>query len=113
MKQLTCAVAQDDFEDKEKTTRQPISMSTASEESYVNSKTTKASIWTSNTIDVDYGMPTRHRRETEDTLSPVTTKSTISNLLLKAQKVTATSDSYTGKITNNYINLPQILQKKF
>lgn len=43
-----------------------------------NLKTTKPWFWTSNTISVssDYGWPTRHRRETVDTMSPPSTKST-------------------------------------
>ncbi|XP_017783002.1 PREDICTED: flocculation protein FLO11 [Nicrophorus vespilloides] len=42
-----------------------------------NTRTTKPWIWTSNTIDTgDYGLPTRHRRETEeDTMVPSSTLS--------------------------------------
>lgn len=58
------------------------------------SKTTKTWIWTSNTVDVDYGVPTRHRRETEDTLSPVSTKSTgglsTTKEMLKRKEISAT-----------------------
>jgi hypothetical protein len=82
LKQLTCAISPDDFDDK--STKSPITSYTASsavseissEDVSSSSKTTKPWIWTSNTIDIDYGMPTRHRRETEDTLSPGSTKST-------------------------------------
>lgn len=58
-------------------TKTPFSITTNPSEPIANDKSTKSSIWTFNTIDIDYGMPTRHRRETEDTLSPVFTRSTI------------------------------------
>lgn len=86
LKQLTCSISHDDFE--EKSNHSSISSNnntvpelstasaTTSDDNSLNSKTTKPWIWTSNTIDTDYGMPTRHRRETEDTLSPVATKTT-------------------------------------
>lgn len=81
----------EDFEDKP--TKIPASSTVSemtSEDSSIGSKTTKP--WTSNTIDIDEGMPTRHRRETEDTLSPASTKSTtdLSNHETHKSKLTVT-----------------------
>lgn len=76
LKQLTCTVLGEHYEDKP-ATKSPIMSTTNSDEYLSNGKTTKSSVWISNTIDIDYGVPTRHRRETEDTLSPVITKSTV------------------------------------
>lgn len=94
MKQLTCTVLGEDFEDKPATLTS-LFTTTNSDEYLSNSKSTKSSAWTSNTIDIDYGVPTRHRRETEDTLSPVFTKSTID--LDVNDKRTAMIDLSTGK----------------
>nr|CAI5863813.1 unnamed protein product [Callosobruchus analis] len=84
LKQLTCTISGDDFEEKTTKSAMPSSSSTllptllpsSTDDNSLNSVSTKSWIWTSNTIDIDYGMPTRHRRETEDTLSPLATKST-------------------------------------
>lgn len=77
MKQLTCTI--EDFDDHPKASVSPSftsDLTTSSEDnSIMASKTTKPWIWTSNTVDIDYGMPTRHRRETDDTLSPLSTRS--------------------------------------
>lgn len=85
LKQLTCAISSEDFEDKP--TKSGITSPTASY-TQTDGKTTKNSIWTSNTIDLDYGMPTRHRRETEDTLSASSTEST--------GKITYTLETFTA-----------------
>lgn len=76
MRQLTCTISNEDFDDK--STRQPTQSSNieSSQDVSPNLKTTKPWIWTSNTIDTEYGTPTRHRRETEETMSPTSTKST-------------------------------------
>lgn len=80
MRQLTCTISSDDFDDKSTTKIQ--TSGTTQDTTYASTsaptiKTTKPWIWTSNTIDTgDYGLPTRHRRETEDTMSPISTKST-------------------------------------
>ncbi|XP_018573339.1 uncharacterized protein LOC108912566, partial [Anoplophora glabripennis] len=104
LKQLTCAISHEDFD--EKSTKPPLASSTvyemSSDENSFNGKTTKTWIWTSNTVDIDYGMPTRHRRETEDTLSPISTKSTTGLSTIKQiyqKKVTAT-ESFTTPATN-------------
>lgn len=72
MRQLTCTI--EDFEDK--ATRQPTQSSPLESSQDASPKTTKPWIWTSNTIDTEYGTPTRHRRETEETMGPTSTKST-------------------------------------
>ncbi|EFA04672.1 uncharacterized protein LOC103313112 [Tribolium castaneum] len=106
LKQLSCSISPEDFEDKP--TKNPIlpniTSSSVSEtsEDVVSSKTTKP--WTSNTIDIDYGMPTRHRRETEDTLSPVSTKSTtdLSNQEAHKQEIiTMSSQSLETETTSS------------
>lgn len=76
MRQLTCTISNEDFDDK--ATRQPTQSSNieSSQDISPSMKTTKPWIWTSNTIDTEYGTPTRHRRETEETMSPTSTKST-------------------------------------
>lgn len=80
MRQLACTISSDDFDDKSSTKIQ--TSATTQDTTYASTsaptiKTTKPWIWTSNTIDTgDYGLPTRHRRETEDTMSPISTKST-------------------------------------
>lgn len=75
---------------------------TSSDENSSNGKTTKTWIWTSNTVDIDYGMPTRHRRETEDTLSPISTKSTTGLSATKQiyQKKVTPTESFTTPATN-------------
>ncbi|KAJ8918200.1 hypothetical protein NQ315_014067 [Exocentrus adspersus] len=104
LKQLTCAISHEDFE--EKSTKLPLLSSTvyetSSDENPLNIRTTKTWIWTSNTIDIDYGMPTRHRRETEDTLSPTSTKSTtgISATKQLNEKGVATIESFTTPAIN-------------
>ncbi|CAH0556451.1 unnamed protein product [Brassicogethes aeneus] len=103
LKQLTCTITQDDdFDDK--FTRQQISSTIqpeiSQEENTISSKTT-IWIWTSNTISLDYGIPTRHRRETEDTLSPASSKSTTS------------SDALMKKDVMNTTEMPQSAISKF
>lgn len=98
MKQLTCTVLGEGYEDKP-ATKSSLVTTTNSDEYLSNSKSTKSSIWTSNTIDIDYGVPTRHRRETEDTLSPVFTKSTID--LGVSDKRATLIDTSTGKFELN------------
>ncbi|XP_030755204.1 endochitinase A [Sitophilus oryzae] len=81
LKQLTCAIPHEDIEDEKsvKTSTSDYFDTTTLDDNSLTGKTTKS--WTSNTVDTDYGMPTRHRRETEDTLSPVsTTKSPLSEV---------------------------------
>ncbi|XP_057672842.1 uncharacterized protein LOC130904219 [Diorhabda carinulata] len=95
LKQLTCAISNEDFEDK--STKSSILASTVS---YTQSDNKITKIWTSNTIDVDYGIPTRHRRETEDTLSASSTDST--------EKITTTQSftvatNYDTEVTSNPI----------
>lgn len=107
LKQLTCTVLGEEFEDKA-TTKTPIGTTTNSDEFTTNSKTTKSSIWTSNTIDIDYGVPTRHRRETEDTLSPVFTKSSLE--LGSDDKKTESLDLSTGKLS--FIKYPLFYASK-
>lgn len=71
MRHLSCGITNDDFD--EKATKGSLLTSTITESTNPsqNIKTTKSWIWTSNTIDTgDYGAPTRHRRETENTISP-------------------------------------------
>ncbi|KAJ3655580.1 hypothetical protein Zmor_014703 [Zophobas morio] len=105
LKQLTCAMPPDDFDDK--STKSPVLSNTlsntlsdiTSDETSSNSKTTKPWIWTSNTLGTDYGMPTRHRRETEDTLSPSSTKSTTDLSTSRSQNA---SKSTTVSINLNY-----------
>ena len=95
----------DDFDDK--STKSPVLSNTlsntlsdiTSDETSSNSKTTKPWIWTSNTLGTDYGMPTRHRRETEDTLSPSSTKSTTDLSTSRSQNA---SKSTTVSINLNY-----------
>lgn len=81
MRQLSCGITREDFD--EKAVSKPPSQSTTVDSSSSSSSSTSISsrttsktaatkpwIWTSNTIDTgDYGSPTRHRRETEDTFS--------------------------------------------
>ncbi|CAG9814547.1 unnamed protein product [Phaedon cochleariae] len=55
LKQLTCALPHEDFEERTPSPLPPAEPST----------TTRAPLWTSNTVNVYYGLPTRHRRETE------------------------------------------------
>lgn len=76
MRQLTCTISNEDFD--EKATRQPTQSSNIESSQDISpiTKTTRPWIWTSNTIDIEYGTPTRHRRETEETISPASTKST-------------------------------------
>ncbi|XP_044751583.1 uncharacterized protein LOC123311595 [Coccinella septempunctata] len=77
LKQLTCAISnEDDFDDKvsPKVSGVPVTATTevtdpSVDDSSQESKTTRSWMWTSNTVD-GYEMSTRHRRETEDTLSP-------------------------------------------
>lgn len=93
LKQLSCGISNDDFEDK--STKASIPASTVS---YTQSDNKVTKIWTSNTIDVDYGIPTRHRRETEDTLSASSTDS--------SEKITPTQSSigatnYDTEVTSN------------
>lgn len=89
----------DDFDDKStkfpSPSNPPTSSESSSESNAMSSKTTKPWIWTSNTIDIDYGMPTRHRRETEDTLSPLSTKSTTD---LSAQQ-SQNDNKFVGAVT--------------
>lgn len=77
LKQLTCAISnEDDFDDKvsPKVSVSPVTVTSevtesSADESSAGSKTTRSWMWTSNTVD-GYEMSTRHRRETEDPLSP-------------------------------------------
>ncbi|KAK4880090.1 hypothetical protein RN001_008236 [Aquatica leii] len=89
MKQLSCGISNDDFDDK--TTKGSIPASTLAEitnlsSSSLNTKTTKPWIWTSNTIDTgDYGTATRHRRETENTVSPISPTKSTTDLTMRAK----------------------------
>ncbi|KAL1494286.1 hypothetical protein ABEB36_009909 [Hypothenemus hampei] len=80
LRQLTCAIANEDLEDDKQTTKTSttdyMESSSVEDNSVETGKTTIRS-WTANTvINAEYyGTSTRHRRETEDTLSPVSTKS--------------------------------------
>lgn len=76
MRQLTCTISSEDFDDKISSKPTQSSPIDSSQDASPNVKTTKPWIWTSNTIDSEYGTPTRHRRETEQTMSPTSTKST-------------------------------------
>lgn len=76
MRQLTCVISNEDMDDDKspKTSTIDYSAETSTwDDNSIVGKTTNS--WTSNTINAEYSMPTRHRRETEDTLSPVSTKS--------------------------------------
>lgn len=76
LKELSC----DDLE--EKSSGKPTSTSTdVSDASFASFKPTKP--WTSNTIEMDY-VPTRHRRETENTQSPSAPTPTIGLILDKS-----------------------------
>lgn len=77
LQQLTCLIPTEDIDDDKPTktsTSNYIETATWDDNSVTDSKTTKS--WTSHTVVADYGSSTRHRRETEDSLSPITTKST-------------------------------------
>lgn len=83
IKQLACTINNDDFEDK--STKNPsIATTTTPDTTYTSTsrettpgiKTTRPWIWT-NTVDTgEYSSPTRHRRETENTMNPLSTQST-------------------------------------
>ncbi|CAH2008753.1 unnamed protein product [Acanthoscelides obtectus] len=120
LKQLTCTIPGDDFEDK--TTKSAISSSSSAPLATLPSSTiddnsliaasTKSWIWTSNTIDIDYGMPTRHRRETEDTLSPVATKSTSTTTRItrpKADPFLATN--YDTEVTTSSLDSASVSER--
>ncbi|KAF5294199.1 hypothetical protein FQR65_LT10910, partial [Abscondita terminalis] len=112
MKQLSCSISIDDFDDK--TTKGSIPASTLAEisnlsSSSLNTKTTKPWIWTSNTIDTgDYGTATRHRRETENTISPILPTKSTTNLTMRKELHTsselATKPSLPHKPTKAAIN---------
>ncbi|KAI4466218.1 mannose phospholipase lectin receptor related [Holotrichia oblita] len=82
IKQLACTINQEDFEDK--STKNPSTATTTTPDTIYTStsrpttpsiKTTRPWIWT-NTVDTgEYSSPTRHRRETEDTMNPLSTQS--------------------------------------
>lgn len=85
IKQLACTINQEDFEDKSTknpsaaaaaTTTTPDTIYTSTSRPTPPSiKTTRPWIWT-NTVDTgEYSSPTRHRRETEDTVNPLSTQS--------------------------------------
>lgn len=106
MRQLACAISNEDFDDKSTTKLQ--TSATTQDTTFASStnapgiKTTKPWIWTSNTIDTgEYGQPTRHRRETEDTLSPLSTKSTgeLIGKLLSTQASFTTSRKLSNELT--------------
>lgn len=76
MHQLSCGITHDDFDEKSvskppgQSTTFDVSSNSVSDRAGTQKAATKPWIWTSNTIDTsDYGSPTRHRRETEDTFS--------------------------------------------
>ncbi|XP_066138024.1 uncharacterized protein [Euwallacea fornicatus] len=78
LKQLTCVILGEDIDDDKSTKTSTLDYaetSTWDDNSIGDGKTTKS--WTSNTIIGEYGMPTRHRRETEDSLIPLSTKSSV------------------------------------
>lgn len=70
-RQLACSISNDDFD--EKSSKPPQS---TEKDSSGGSRTTKSWVWTSNTVDAEYGTPTRHRRQTDDTSFPSSTEST-------------------------------------
>ncbi|GJQ67264.1 hypothetical protein Trydic_g8168 [Trypoxylus dichotomus] len=82
IKQLACTINHDDFEDRP--TKSPsITTTTTPDTTYTSTshqttpiiKTTRPWIWT-NTVDTgEYSSPTRHRRETENTMNPLSTQS--------------------------------------
>nr|XP_023023265.1 uncharacterized protein LOC111511482 [Leptinotarsa decemlineata] len=96
LKQLTCAIPHDDFEDKSTKLLGgfPTAVFAPTENSAPTGRTMKTPIWTLNTIEVDNGMPTRHRRETEDTLIAGSTESTAK--LHAVEKPIITQDTYTA-----------------
>ncbi|XP_031342310.1 uncharacterized protein LOC116170218 [Photinus pyralis] len=101
VKQLSCSISNDDFDDK--TTKGAIPASTLADitnpSDSVNTKTTKPWIWTSNTIDTgDYGAATRHRRETENTLSPISPTQGTTDLTMR-EKVRTTQETLTQPST--------------
>nr|CAI5863812.1 unnamed protein product [Callosobruchus analis] len=112
LKQLTCTISGDDFEEKTTKSAMPSSSSTllptllpsSTDDNSLNSVSTKSWIWTSNTIDIDYGMPTRHRRETEDTLSPLATKSTGTTKSTKPKADSFLGTNYDTEVTTNSLD---------
>ncbi|KAF2884745.1 hypothetical protein ILUMI_21420, partial [Ignelater luminosus] len=112
MRQLSCGITNDDYDDK--TTKGPIPASTIAEITNPsvspNIKTTKPWIWTSNTIDTgDYGAPTRHRRETENTLGPATSTRGTTDLTMRERSAShqeiTTKPSVFIKQTNSHEKL--------
>ncbi|KAK5646513.1 hypothetical protein RI129_004977 [Pyrocoelia pectoralis] len=101
IKQLSCSISNDDFDDK--TTKGAIPASTLADvtnpSDSLNTKTTKPWIWTSNTIDTgDYGAATRHRRETENTLSPISPTQGTTDLTMR-EKIRTTQETFTKSTT--------------
>ncbi|KAF5274708.1 hypothetical protein FQA39_LY07100 [Lamprigera yunnana] len=105
MKLLSCGISNDDFDDK--TTRGSVSASTLADlSSSLNTKTTKPWIWTSNTIDTgDYGAATRHRRETENTLSPILPTKSTTDLTMQAKLHTSSEITTKPSTIQKQINL--------
>ncbi|KRT82590.1 hypothetical protein AMK59_4743, partial [Oryctes borbonicus] len=114
IKQLACTINHDDFEDK--STRSP-SIATTPDTTYTSTshqttpviKTTRPWIWT-NTVDTgEYSSPTRHRRETENTVNPLSTQSTRDFESTKPTLVTRKKTVEVGtQTTPKYINIEAI-----
>ena len=107
IKQLTCTMnTSEDFDDKSVkssqhlTSPEPLEANTSRpSDSETVTRTTKSWQWISHTVDTgNYGLPTRHRRETEDTVSPTSTTTFINQkyqttTLLKTTTVSIFQDS--------------------
>ncbi|XP_018324218.1 uncharacterized protein LOC108736333 [Agrilus planipennis] len=81
MKQLSCGEFDGNLDDK--STKPSVQMNSSPDlpispvNTPVSTETKTTKHWTSNTVDVDAYYPTRHRRETDNTLSSYVTRSTL------------------------------------
>lgn len=82
LKQLTCVIAHEDMDD-ERTSKTSVvdyfESSTWSDTS--DGDGTVTTNWNSNTVNPEHSTSTRHRRETEDTLSPAATQSSFKEVI--------------------------------
>lgn len=109
MRQLTCTITGDDFD--EKSTKPPTATSIAADRDD-SVKTTKPWIWTSNTVDVEYGTPTRHRRETEDTPDPHSMKATTEVSRLEASTTAKPFAAIVEKTMEDVMKVASIVEEK-
>lgn len=113
---LTCNNSNEDFDDSSTSssnTQQDSSVSLSSATTIhpnaIPTKTTKS--WTSNTIGSnEFESPTRHRRETEDTMSPTSTRSTTQAITVKQElKKQDSSKKYVPTTSVSIIDLVTIV----